>query len=185
MVTGVLDQDANTVSLFIDGVLSASLSYSAGDTVTESGAPLEIGNRFVQTYIPPNAHFSGALDDINIFSGALTLGEITTLEAAALPEPATIHAPCRRQLRRRVDKTFEIKAFHDNLALHSFCTGRRLYHLLTARMGKSAVNIKSGNNTMPKITTQSAFVLIEVAIAPMSDCCMMSDSCPIRPKLGV
>ena len=87
MLAAVLDQVAMTVSLYVDGALATSLPYLPGQTLDLSGAPLEIGRRFIQTFVPPETHFAGAIDDVTILNTALSPEDIAAM--ATVPEPST------------------------------------------------------------------------------------------------
>jgi hypothetical protein len=113
LLTGVLDQSAHSVSLYVDGVSVASVFLPVGQSITDSGSPLEIGRLFRQGWAAPTSYFSGAIDDVRIYSDALDSSAIEALYTGAanhVPEPSVgallgIAAGALMALRRRSQGT--------------------------------------------------------------------------------
>lgn len=76
----VFDAIAATSKLYVNGAVVASLSsaISAGAAGTNT--------RFGRQFDPFNEYFNGLLDDVRVYSGALTAQEVALL---AVPEPET------------------------------------------------------------------------------------------------
>jgi hypothetical protein len=78
------DVGGNTTSIYIDGIFQASRAGT-----TSPGADI---SRFGRQYNGHAEYFNGQMDNIRIYSGALTAGEVFTLSGAApsVPEPWTM-----------------------------------------------------------------------------------------------
>lgn len=83
----------NTVSFYRDGVLTQTGTVST--SIADAGGPLYIGNRQ-----DLQLDFLGRMDDVAIFDGALSVGQINAIRSgdfsafgvAAVPEPGTVAA---------------------------------------------------------------------------------------------
>ncbi len=80
--------DVLDASLFVDGILDARIGSGAEPSAsltrainTASGADVRIGDDFQATH-----NFFGSIDDVRIYEGALTDGEVALL--AGIPEPS-------------------------------------------------------------------------------------------------
>jgi hypothetical protein len=80
----VSDQGLSQTSLYIDGEL---YTFRAGTT-----NPAAVGTVLGKQYHPHNEYFNGQLDDLRIYTGALTAGEVFTLSngSSEVPEPLTM-----------------------------------------------------------------------------------------------
>ena len=90
-ISAVLDQNVNTLSIYIDGVLSDSISTDGLSTITDSGSPLEIGRTFRQGWGVPSDYFDGSIDDIRIYNRALSSSEITQISNPLLGDETDFH----------------------------------------------------------------------------------------------
>lgn len=71
--TGVRDGANKTIKIYIDGILERTVSYTAAPVSADTN--LQIGRYSASA----NQYYTGALDDIRIFSRALTASEISSL----------------------------------------------------------------------------------------------------------
>lgn len=83
LLTGVLDQTALTLSIYVDGVLSGSTAIAAGETITDGGSALNIGRWDRSNFASPINYFSGSIDEVRIWNTA-----VDNVDAA--PEPASL-----------------------------------------------------------------------------------------------
>jgi hypothetical protein len=72
--TGVRDGATKTIKIYIDGVLERTVSYLSSPVSADTN--LQIGRYSANT----NQYYTGSMDDIRIFSRALSAGEITSLQ---------------------------------------------------------------------------------------------------------
>ena len=87
-VAGILNQDVDNLSLFVDGLLIDTSSTVGLTTITDSGSPLEIGRTFIQGWASPWRYFNGSIDEVRIYNRALSVSEVGQL--ASIPEPTSI-----------------------------------------------------------------------------------------------
>ncbi len=78
-IVGVLDRKAGKMLLYIDGVLSGSLSAAPLDDIDDNSSPLAIGCMFGREWISPRYYYKGALDELRIYNRALREEEIAAL----------------------------------------------------------------------------------------------------------
>lgn len=78
----VVDAVENSSKLFLDGTLAAISPFGAISTDT-AGSNTRLGRQFADL----TEYLNGAIDDVDVFSGVLTEGEVA---AAAIPEPASV-----------------------------------------------------------------------------------------------
>ena len=76
----VVDSGANTSRLYLDGVSVASLGFAI--TTTPGGSHTRLGRQFTNIA----EFFGGSIDDLRIYSGALSSSEV----AGLAPEPASL-----------------------------------------------------------------------------------------------
>lgn len=79
----VVNSVAGTSDLYINGVLEASLGFAIA--TTGSGTATRLGNQFGGF----SEYFQGNIDDVRIYTGALSAREVNDL-ASGVPEPGTI-----------------------------------------------------------------------------------------------
>jgi|JI102314A1RNA_FD_contig_31_6095624_length_922_multi_4_in_0_out_0_1 hypothetical protein len=78
----VADASTGSSKLFVDGQLVASLASAINGS--SGGTNTRLGRQFD----PYGEYFMGSVDDVRIYSGALTASEVVAL-ANSIPEPAT------------------------------------------------------------------------------------------------
>lgn len=78
----VVNAGASTSSLYVNGVLAASVPWAIA--TNPAGTPTRLGAQFG----PYGEFFNGAIDDVRIYDGVLSGAEIASL-ANPVPEPAT------------------------------------------------------------------------------------------------
>ena len=78
----VVDAVAATSKLYVNGAIAGSLSTAI--TIGASGTATRLGRQFTTI----DEYFNGSLDDLRIYSGALTSQEVSLI-ATAVPEPET------------------------------------------------------------------------------------------------
>lgn len=78
----VVDSSLNQSTLYVNGVPAATLGMAIATNI--SGTPTRFGAQFAAI----GEYFNGALDDVRIYDGLLTGGEVLAL-ANPVPEPAT------------------------------------------------------------------------------------------------
>ncbi len=78
----VVDTVAATSKLYVNGAIAGSLSTAI--TIGASGTATRLGRQFTTI----DEYFNGSLDDLRIYSGALTSQEVSLI-ATAVPEPET------------------------------------------------------------------------------------------------
>ena len=79
----VADTTTGTSTLFVDGVVAATLGSAIA--TTSLGTPTRFGRQFEQH----DESFGGWIDEVRIYEGALTASEVSAL-AAPVPEPGAI-----------------------------------------------------------------------------------------------
>lgn len=79
----VVDAGTGSSTLYVNGAVRASLPSAI--TSNPAGTDTRLGRQFA----PFDEYFNGVLDDVRIYSGALTSQEVAALAAASVPEPAT------------------------------------------------------------------------------------------------
>lgn len=77
-----VDAGSNTSNLYVNGTLAASIGYAYGSGT--SGTATRFGAQFA----PYGECFNGTIDDVRIYSGALSGNEVALL-ANPVPEPAS------------------------------------------------------------------------------------------------
>lgn len=79
-----VDSNARKTCFYIDGLLRATLNSNI--VFTPFGTDTRFGRQFDPYW--ENEYFIGSLDDVRIYTGALTADEVSAI--AATPEPATL-----------------------------------------------------------------------------------------------
>ena len=89
MITGVFDDSANTLELFVNATSIGSTSAAGG--IADNGTEFEIGSDYETRTNDPGRHFNGRIDEVGIWSKALSGAEITSLynAGAGLAYPFT------------------------------------------------------------------------------------------------
>lgn len=88
-VVGVYDQDHSTASIYINGVLSNSVSVPARTYIPQ---PITIGSRQSGSGIY-DLGFNGAIDEVRLISGALTPSQVLADYRGAFPAAAVLPLP--------------------------------------------------------------------------------------------
>ena len=85
LVTGVYDNPTGVVSLYIDGVLDNSATFTPGITITPNDKHVFINGLDGELTIGKR-HIDGRVDDVRLYDRALSATDVQAL----VPEPATI-----------------------------------------------------------------------------------------------
>src|ERR1019366_78552 len=80
-VAGIYDSSAQTLSVYVNGVLGASASVAGFTPTSASGVPLSMGDEYVSGAPVAGGYFAGPLDDARLYSRALSAAEIWQLYA--------------------------------------------------------------------------------------------------------
>ena len=86
MYAAVVDAVSNTTSLYIDGELRATKNSAIPSTATDPSGYTRLGRQF-GTH---EEYFHGNIDDVWIYSGALSASDVGNLHSAPVPEPGTM-----------------------------------------------------------------------------------------------
>ena len=78
LVAGVVDRNASTLSIYLDGVLQQSLSISNVGNISDS-ARLFIGHQSLDAPLTRLQPFNGVIDELEIINRALTASEIQAI----------------------------------------------------------------------------------------------------------
>lgn len=92
-VVGVCDQSHGTIYLYVDGTNVAQTTVTAGTGIHQSSFQGSIGARASDNGSPENLQFVGLIDDVALFTNAISASQISTLYNTALYGPVITQQP--------------------------------------------------------------------------------------------
>lgn len=78
-IVAMLNRELSSLKIYVDGVYKNSNMIDIEGSTPNSGAPLEIGRKFIEGWGSPNGYYLGSIDNIRIYNRALSDDEINEL----------------------------------------------------------------------------------------------------------